>query len=124
MIKLSQTIVVCILLLASISHAQEANQAKLYKVEDGMFQLREGKTIDVTDQFLLLAFRHGKKCFEIMLNGKSDCIEVGKRVDLKWPHAPFYFGDLFKDRNRCFLDVVEIDAAKGADATAAYSAPS
>lgn len=120
MTKLSIAIAVCIFLLTTSSKAQEANQAELYRVDDGVFQLKEGKTIDVTDRFLLLAFRHGKKCLEIVLNGRRSCIEVGKRFDLKGKHAPFHLGELFQDKNQCFLDVVEIDAPKGADATATF----
>lgn len=120
MAKISFTIAVCILLLTTSLKAQEAVKAELYRVEDGVFQLREGKTIDLTDRFLLLAFRQGGKCLEITLNGRRSCIEVGKRFDLKWKHAPFHLGKLFQDKNRCFLDVAEISAPKGADATAIF----
>ncbi len=120
MAKISITIAFCILLLATSLKAQEAVKAELYRIEDGVFQLREGKTIDLTDRFLLLAFQQGKKCFEITLNGRRSCIEVGNRFDLKRKHASFRLGDLFQDKNRCFLDVVEISAPKGADATAIF----
>ncbi len=96
MIKLA--IAVFMLLVAQSTYAQEANQAELYKVEDGIFKLKEGKTIDVTDKFLLLGFRQGKRCLEITLNGGDSCIEIGKRINLKIFNLPFRTGKLFEDR--------------------------
>jgi hypothetical protein len=118
MIKL--VITIFILLVVPSLYAQEVNQAELYRVEDGVFKLKEGKTIDITDKFLLLAFRRGKKCFEITLNGGHDCIDIGKRIDLKIPYVPFSLGNIFEDRKQCFLDVVGIDAPKGANAEATF----
>lgn len=107
------------LVFVTSSKAQESSQAELYRVEDGVFQLRDGQTVDVTDRFLLLAFRLGKRCPEIVLNGRKSCIEVGDRFNLK-AHVPFHLGKLFQDKNQCFLDVVKVDAPKGADAIAIF----
>ncbi len=82
--------------------------------------MREGETIDLTDRFLLLAFRNGSKCQEIIINGRNSCIKVGDRFDLKFQFAPFFLGNLFSDKNRCFLDIVKIEALKGADTIATF----
>lgn len=98
----------------------EVADAKLYRVDDGVFQLREGNTIDITDRFLLLALRQENECLAIMLNGQKSCIEIGARYDLNSPSSPFRLGALFKDKKRCFLDIVQIEAPKGADALVTF----
>jgi hypothetical protein len=113
-------IITIVFVFATASKAQESRQAELYRVEKGVFQLRDGHAIDVTDRFLLLTFRLDKKCPKIVLNGRNSCIVGGERFDLKWAQAPFFLGKLFLDKNQCFLDVVKIDAPKGADAIATF----
>lgn len=122
------SVIVPFFLFLSSANAQTANNATLesvdgstlYRVEEGVFQLREGGVIDLTDRALLMAFRIGRRCPEVLVNGNDACIEVGKRFDLKWRHAPFHLDNLFSDKRRCFLDVVAITSPKGADATATF----
>ena len=113
-------VLIVLLVFVTSAMAQESRHAELYRVEKGVFELRDGHTIDLTDRFLLLAFRLEERCPEIVLNGKKSCIEVGDRFDLKWAHAPFHLGNVFQDKNQCFLDVVEIAAPQGADAVATF----
>lgn len=94
--------------------------AELWRVNQGLFALSVGQSIDVSDRHLLLALREGNGCLEIMLNGRGSCIETGSRIDLTWQSTPFVLGDLFADKARCFIDVVRIDQAKGAETSATF----
>lgn len=109
-----------IVLLSFPVIAESSNKATLYRVEEGTFELNEGQTIDLTDKRVLLAFRRGRRCLEIVINGNEDCMQVGKRYDLKWKHAPFHLGKLFRDRRECFLDIIGLSNPKGAKAVASF----
>lgn len=112
-------IVAALLATASASFAQTADPsptppAELFRVEAGVFALRLGQSIDITDKYLLLALTTGQRdCLAVSIGGRKACIEVGERIDLTEPHGTLRLGDLFADRQQCFLDVVNIDAAKG-----------
>lgn len=112
-------ILCCLFFIVGITHSQDNDKALLYRVDDGVFQLTEGETIDLTDRHLLLAFQQGKRCFEIVVNGRKTCIEVGERFDLT-RKSLFRLGDLFSDKDSCFLDVVKLEDVKGADAIATF----
>mgnify|MGYP000993837130 CR=1 FL=1 len=96
---------VCIIALAgwaSTGHAQTAareevknadlylvDDAKLYRVEDGVFTLSLNQTVDITDQYILLALVDGKpqyNCLAISVAGAKRCITIGARFDLKDPN--------------------------------------
>ena len=102
----------------SVASTKLAEPATLYRVEEGVFTLKENQTIDLTDRYLLLALRQNvtrKKCLGITINGLTQCIELGKRYNLKAYGGPFSLsGELFSDKKRCFLDIVKINAPQGA----------
>ena len=99
-------------------------RAKLYRVDEGVFELHPGKSIDLTDRQVLLSFvsklqdyllADGR--FRLLLNGGSLTVAVGQRIDLK------RFGStrkIFEDKDECFVDVVDFVVPKGAPATATF----
>lgn len=92
--------------------------AKLYRVDDGVFELREGKSVDLTDRAMLLTFRKtgeefGAVCAQLVLAGREFCMRIGQQWNLQQD-----FNAVFHDKERCFLNVFEINAPKGAAATA------
>lgn len=94
--------------------------AELWRVDQGLFALSVGQSIDVSDRHLLLTLREGRRCLEIWMNGRDACVETGAHFDLTWEHAPFHLDDLFADKERCFLDVVSVDQAKGAETSVTF----
>jgi hypothetical protein len=98
--------------------------AKLYRVQEGVFDLRGGKSMDLTDRRVLLTLpaiqdshlmEQGR--FWISLNGQRSIVTVGARVDLKrQPQTR----KTFDDKDECYLDVIDYVAPKGAPATATF----
>ena len=97
--------------------------AEFYRVDEGVFALRPGMSIDLTDRKILLNFREkwqaGREAdrFYIALNGNSDVVKAGDRIDLKRERAT---RDAVTDKGSCFLDVVAFVAPTGAPPTATF----
>ncbi len=97
--------------------------AKLQAVTgDGVFDLREGKSVDLTKQQLLLTFKPNQRRetleasrIDVMLAGSFIAMTPGQRVNLKTFPAS---AKELKDKDKCFLDLIEVVAPKGAPATA------
>lgn len=96
----------------------------LDRVDDGVFQLRQGKSVDLTKHAILLTLRAEqaerdteKSQFYIMIAGDSKRVKVGDRVDLR--RVRRLERDL-KTKDQCFLDVVDFVAPRGAPATATF----
>lgn len=88
--------------------------AQLMRVDEGVFELEVGKTIDLTDRKVLLGVvKRNSECCIITLNG--DTIKthsfVGKRFNLKRERSSASF---VKDKDVCVLDVVDVALPKGA----------
>lgn len=93
--------------------------AQLMRVDDGVFELEIGKTIDLTDRKILLSMRcNDKGNCDITLNGeRARWRAVGSRIDLKKERGT---RDFVKDKSVCVLDVVDIALPKGADGVATF----
>ena len=95
--------------------------AKLMRVDEGVFELGIGKTIDLTDRKILLAVRlYGTRdtCCELTLNGgNAGRLEPGSRIDLKGLRSTAKF---VEDKEICVLDVVDILLPKGAPGIATF----
>lgn len=88
--------------------------AQLMRVDEGVFELEVGKTIDLTDRKVLLGVvKRRDECCIITLNG--DTIKthsfVGERFNLKRERSSASF---VKDKDVCVLDVVDVALPKGA----------
>jgi hypothetical protein len=108
--------------LPVVAHAQEpVAPGALMMVKEGVFELRHGKSIDITDRKILLTFpvnqsvdretgelRGGR--FMLMINGDSQYAQGGTRFDLRSMQATKRF---VEDFDVCLLDVVELIQAKG-----------
>lgn len=103
--------------LIPVSEAQKylVPVSQLMRVDEGVFELEVGKTIDLTDRKLLLgiSYRRRRECCNLTLNG--DTIKthsfVGKRFNLKRERSSASF---VQDKDVCFLDVVDVALPKGA----------
>lgn len=102
--------------LIPVSQAQKylVPVAQLMRVDEGVFELEVGKTIDLTDRKILLGVvKRSNECCIITLNG--DTIKthsfVGKRFNLKRERSSASF---VKDKDVCVLDVVDVALPKGA----------
>ena len=90
--------------------------AQLMRVDDGVFELEVGKTIDLTNRKILLtiqARRRGRKmeCCDIRINGdRLLWHSVGHRFDLKTIRVT---RDVVADKTACFLDLVDLVTPKG-----------
>ncbi len=96
----------------------------LTRVDEGVFQLRQGKSVDLTKHTILLTLRAEqterdteKSQFYILIAGDSKRVKVGDRVDLR--RVRRLERDL-KSKDQCFLDVVDFVAPRGAPATATF----
>jgi hypothetical protein len=96
--------------------------AKLMRVDDGVFELEIGKTIDLTDRKILLAIvltgGRRKECCKITVNGgRISWRSVGTRIDLKRERSTAAF---VEDKDVCYLDIVDIALPKGAPGIATF----
>jgi len=101
-----------------------APAAAFYRVEDGVFALRPGMSVDLTDRKILFAMRadwayssREPNRFYVMLNGKREVVRAGSRIDLKNERAT---AASVQDKESCFIDVVSFVAPKGAPPTATF----
>jgi hypothetical protein len=110
--------------MLAIPTSSAEDKAKLYRVEEGVFELRGGKSIDLTDRQVLLTLMPPQDAranqpgrFLISLSGQRFMVTVGQRLDLK------HYGTtrkVFADKDECYLDVIDFVAPKGAPATATF----
>lgn len=93
--------------------------ALLMRVDEGVFELEVGKSIDLTERKVLLniSFRRAGECCEIRINGQLVRWTVGGRIDLKRENSTQSY---FSDRDQCFLDVVDLLIPKGTTAKATF----
>jgi hypothetical protein len=93
--------------------------AQFYRVDEGVFELGENKTIDLTDRKILLGVKcyknhTGDKRCDIYLNGNSVRSNgVGSRFNLKNNRSTKAF---IEDKDICVLDLVDAVLPKGAKA--------
>lgn len=98
--------------------------AILYRVDGGMFDLKAGEVIDLTDRQILLTAPTqerqtdgvNQECFSLVIQslGLRSCYARGSRIDLK-------YGDrqgLLKDKAQCYLEMIGIAHPKGAPGVA------
>jgi len=96
--------------------------AEFYRVDAGVFALRPGMSIDLTDRKILLTFtrdtrQFSRGRFDVLLNGDKEATNAGERIDLKRERST---RDFVADKAQCFLDVLSFVAPKGAPATATF----
>lgn len=98
--------------------------AEFYRIEDGVFALRPGMSVDLTNRKILLTFRtdwqwnsRARDRFYILLNGNRMTVSAGSRIDFKRDRAT---KEAVQDKAECFLDVVSFVAPKGAPPTATF----
>lgn len=101
-------------------------EAKLMAVVgDGVFELRQGKSVDLTKNQLLLTFRRdqNKQAVEdqgyiaLTLAGIGFGLKPGDRLNLKSYNE---IAKVLKDTDKCFLDLIDVVAPKGAPANATF----
>lgn len=117
--------------LQTVPHAKlkNAGDAKLIKVKEallhravaGVFQLDQGKSMDLTEQKILLSFREvyndKTKRLLISINGRSDTINLGERINfLKHSETKQYM----EGYTSCFLDYTGLITPKGVPAKATF----
>lgn len=95
--------------------------ATLYRVDEGLFDLSWGKSIDLTDRRVLLTFdtstsernlEQGQ--IQLKLSGGNKAFHTrGSRIDLK-PH-----GDL-SDKDDCYVDLLDFVTPRDGDPVATF----
>lgn len=104
---------------------EPVGQAALQRiVGDGVFELKQGKSIDLTKKEWLLTFKgeQNRDSLErsqitIMIAGYQHSMTPGQRHDFKGYSSTQKDA---KDKDKCFLDLVDVVAPKGAPATATF----
>lgn len=95
--------------------------AKLYRVDEGIFDIKLGDVIDLTDRKVIFSFpvrRNARaelktKRINIDINSRGFYLDIGKRLDIK-----DYFREIFKDKDECYIDLIGVANPKGAPAIA------
>lgn len=98
--------------------------AGLKRVDDGVFELRQGASVDLTKHAILLTVKADQPertvergQFYVLIAGQQQQVAAGKRIDLKRMRG---IEKELKSKDQCFLDVVSFVAPKGAPATATF----
>lgn len=95
--------------------------AKLMRVDEGVFELEFGKTIDLTDRKILLSIGYRgrrKECCTLRINGRTMSFNgPGTRIDLKRERHTAGF---VEDKSVCFLDIVDIALPRGTNGIATF----
>ncbi len=91
---------------------------------DGLFELRQGRSLDLTKNQWLLHFPQDNRRenmeagrISLKISGVGYDLRVGDRIDLKTFHVTMK--DV-KDRDKCYLDLVDVLVPKGAPAVATF----
>lgn len=107
--------------------AQQAAAAKpalMAIVSDGIFELRQGQSVDLTKKEVLVTFTRQQVPAELekgriflSIAGASRDLTVGNRFDLKtWSATQ----KAVSDKDKCFLDLIDVVAPKGAPPVATF----
>ncbi|MGE3916337.1 MAG: hypothetical protein AB7F78_11630 [Hyphomicrobiaceae bacterium] len=111
--------------LPSAAPAAASAQAPLMAiVGDGLFELRQGRSVDLTRKEVLMTFVRQQTPeslaagqISLQIVGVGLHLKVGDRLDLKrWP----YTSKLMADKDSCYLDLIDVVSPKGAPATANF----
>ncbi|MEO1719252.1 MAG: hypothetical protein AAFR23_03370 [Pseudomonadota bacterium] len=110
--------------------AERVEPAPHYRVEDGLFALRPGQTIDLTDRNILLAFsgvgsqRRARAAnsqrperAEVRINGSRRSMSVGDRINLLRERR---LAASLEGKARCYLDLTNLRVARGAPPQATF----
>lgn len=101
-------------------------KAEFFRVEQGVFELKQGQSIDLTDRKVLFTFRdfygmgerfRKEKNISVYVSGKSYGIRPGDRIDFKDQR---HLSKYFEGNEQCFLDYVSLIAPKGASAVGTF----
>ncbi|MGE0698530.1 MAG: hypothetical protein AB7O57_05490 [Hyphomicrobiaceae bacterium] len=113
--------------LAGAAHAQATRPAPgagLARIDDGVFELRQGSSVDLTRHAILLTVKAEQSPrsiergqFSVLVAGQQVVTEPGRRIDLKRQRG---LDRQLKELDHCILDVVGFVAPKGAPATATF----
>lgn len=103
---------------------QAAPGAALYRVTEGVFALRPGQSIDLTDRKILLAVAFqqlsnqlGQGNANITINGGGYSVHAGTRIDLK---RGLSTAKTVSDKSSCDLDVTDVATPHGAPPTITF----
>jgi hypothetical protein len=109
--------------LVLLSHPAGAQQAELMAVKKGVFTLKVGQSMDLTDRGILLHLNrvnvsNGRATgAAFTINGGGGAYSVGVRRNLKQERPTM---DFVKDLRNCFLDFVNAEAPVGAPPSATF----
>lgn len=92
------------------------NEIHLARIDDGVFELEQGTAVDLTDRMILLYFngliesRSHASAIYLTVAGQRRQMRVGQRLNIKTEGG---LSALLKDKDECFLDLVDLVAARG-----------
>lgn len=108
------------------SSAIASDNAKLFMVKEGVFDLEIGTSIDLTDRKVLFTFAGGwnyklktlkQQHIAVKINGQTESMRNGDRFDFKRYHRT---DAIFQDTSKCFIDLVKVIVPKGGRAVATF----
>lgn len=99
--------------------------SQLYRIEEGLFQIQQNQTVDITDRSILFTIGYDKRRDQTlcMVNGNSNPCVTGARIGFQSGvvasgGGTYYTKGIkakdFEDKEQCFIDVVSIKKVKGA----------
>jgi hypothetical protein len=100
--------------------------AVLYRVDEGMFDLRRGQSIDLTDRKILLTVKleqspdlAERKRIQFSIMGLGWSAVPGERINLKQTGYETV-NKIFADKTVCYLDLIDVAVPKGAQPVATF----
>lgn len=108
--------------------------ATLYRVDEGLFELRAGEIVDLTDRKVTLhvlkqqdaAAVESQQAIRVQISGirsEDITLRIGQRLNFQDRNGPArFFGlpDIMKDKTSCFLDFTNVSLPKGAAMIATF----
>lgn len=116
-------ILLCVVGITAASAQQSppipVGNAKLFRVDEGVFEIEFGKPIDLTNRRILLWIGPNRDgCCDLTLNGQRfSPWQTGSRLNLKDINSTKQH---VADRDQCYLDIIEVVNPKGGKGTATF----
>ncbi|WP_296575205.1 hypothetical protein [Phreatobacter sp.] len=98
----------------------QSDNARLMRVDEGIFELQVGRTVDLTDKKIMImidSIQNAEDPTRALVIFRYPNSSAGFRIGSRWNLKDFFREEL-RDYKACFIDIVRVIAPRGAPASA------